>query len=413
MIYSRGIDIEGRNFFTRYWNRTFVRPLSKFKKLGGEVFYYDRHDLHLRKLEFNDFIDDDHWEQVREKNASILIDYSDDFFNVEDIIGFAKVLKERRIPNDRIFMLVMDPLWNEFATKHFANYGIKANISELPWLLYQCVRGFPEGLKKNPAKRTCFSMLSRNYRTWRLELFLNMLALGFDFNNTKSIVYSFHRVDPYEKIDYSIKDLFNDCDKLGFDRDMKRIRRWIKGTPYNIGSWDNKFFNGTYSAIKNSDINILIESHWDPYQTNDIRINFKQKYQPQEWAPSFLTEKFYKTILCQTPFLIVSTPYFLKDMKKLGYKTFPSIVNEQYDEIERDSQRSRTIASELVKLQRMPAFHFQTAVDKTQEAVIHNKEVMMEFHNRPVLTDEFLFLRKYINPLEFPNGVLDTEFVKG
>lgn len=410
MIYSRGLDLQKNNFIPSYWNKSFVKPLSKCVRKGGEIYFYDRHDYHQRKLNFDQFIDEEHWDDVRKRCASIVIDYADDFFNVTDMLHICKILVEKRIPSDRIFMITMDPLWTNFARKHFADHGLNAAVTELPYLLYQAVEQSLKQDVKNLEKKTRFSMLSRNYRPWRLELMLNLLSLNFDFDN--NISYSFHRFEPYQQINYSVNDLLKDAATLGFNSDDKKILRWIKQTPYDLGSSSNKFFNGTYSAIYNSDVHVLIESHWDPYQTNDIRINEGQLYKPYEWAPSFLTEKFYKAILCEVPFIVASTPGFLKDLQKLGYQTFDGLVDESYDNIEVDSHRSFAIAKEIKFLQKLDKTQFKKKLDTTTEAVKHNKEILNNFYSRPVMTDEFLFLRRYMNKNKFPSGTWDKEYIK-
>ena len=46
----------------------------------------------------------------------------------------------------------------------------------------------------------------------------------------------------------------------------------------------------------------------------------------------WVTEKICRTMFNYHPFVVLSTPYFLKNLKQLGYKTFDSIIDESYDE---------------------------------------------------------------------------------
>lgn len=412
MICSRGLDIAEQYFIPDYWNRRCFKPLSRCVPRKGDIYFYDRHDRHLRGLEFSQFIDTDHWNLVRLKLASIVIDFSDDFFNVRDIELIAQALVDHKIPESQIYMLVMDPLWTDFARRNFARYNLKINIAELPWLLYQAVRRFPTDLYRDPEQSKRFSLLSRNYRPWRLELMLNLLQQGVNIQDPDLMVYSFHRYEPYQNITFSHKDLKQDAAKLGFDISTHGILRWIKGVPYDLGSTSNKYFTGTYGTIINSDIHVLVESHWNPYQTEDIRIHESDRYAPDEWAPSFLTEKFYKAILCARPFIVVSTPYFLRDIHRLGYRTFPQLVEEHYDTLPNDAQRSRAIAREIHRLSTMDASEFQALVNNTTGIANRNRHKLMSYYNQPVITDEFLFLRKYMNKNQFPQGTWDKEFVK-
>lgn len=411
MIYSRGLDLWPHNFIPNYWNRKYFQRLSRCTPAEGDIYYYDRHDRHLRGLEFENFIDSPHWALVQQKHATIVIDFADDFFNAQDAERIAKALLDRRIPAEQIYMFVMDPLWTEFARNIFHARGLRIHIAELPWLLYQAVKRFPEPLHPRPDQRTRFSLLSRNYRPWRLELMLNLRAQGFPVDDAQQLSYSFHRHEPYQNITFSHKDLINDARNMGFDVSTAGIKSWIKGVPYDLGSANNKYFMGTYQTIADSHIHILVESHWDPYQTDDIRINEGKDYAPDAWAPSFLTEKFYKTVLCAVPFVVVSTPLFLRDLRKLGYHTFPQLIEEHYDLEMDDRTRSRMIAAELTRISRMDTELLHKLCNNACMAAHRNRIALLKYWRRPVITDQFLYLRRYMHRDQFPPGTWDKEFI--
>jgi hypothetical protein len=46
----------------------------------------------------------------------------------------------------------------------------------------------------------------------------------------------------------------------------------------------------------------------------------------------WVTEKICRTMFNHHPFVVLSTPHFLKNLKQLGYQTFDSIIDESYDE---------------------------------------------------------------------------------
>ncbi len=64
----------------------------------------------------------------------------------------------------------------------------------------------------------------------------------------------------------------------------------------------------------------------------------------------FLTEKIFKPIFFKHPFVLVTRPHTLKILKKLGYKTFEGIINEEYDQIEDDNDRMLAIVEEVDRL---------------------------------------------------------------
>ena len=63
----------------------------------------------------------------------------------------------------------------------------------------------------------------------------------------------------------------------------------------------------------------------------------------------FFTEKLLKPIWNLHPFILVSTPYCLKKLRELGFKTFHPFIDESYDSIEDDLERMKAIFAELDK----------------------------------------------------------------
>jgi len=92
---------------------------------------------------------------------------------------------------------------------------------------------------------------------------------------------------------------------------------------------------------------------------------------------SFLTEKTFRAIACQHPFIMMSRPHTLKHLRRFGYKTFAPYIDETYDDIEDDHERLLKI-SELVKnlCAKNPSF-WRDFVHGTKDIVKHNFEVLM------------------------------------
>lgn len=63
-----------------------------------------------------------------------------------------------------------------------------------------------------------------------------------------------------------------------------------------------------------------------------------------------LTEKIFKPIVVQRPFILVGAPGNLKYLKSYGFKTFDRWIDEGYDEIEDNDLRLQKIATEIEKL---------------------------------------------------------------
>lgn len=63
---------------------------------------------------------------------------------------------------------------------------------------------------------------------------------------------------------------------------------------------------------------------------------------------SFFTEKIAKPIIASRLFVVISGQYYLKNLKKLGFKTFDNIIDESYDS-EPDPEKRWSLALEQVE----------------------------------------------------------------
>jgi hypothetical protein len=89
----------------------------------------------------------------------------------------------------------------------------------------------------------------------------------------------------------------------------------------------------------------------------------------------FHTEKIVKPILARRMFIVFGGRYYLKNLQRLGFKTFDGIIDESYDN-EIDYQiRGRMICEQIQYLINQPQ---EEILDKIKPIVEHNKEVMLE-----------------------------------
>lgn len=104
---------------------------------------------------------------------------------------------------------------------------------------------------------------------------------------------------------------------------------------------------------------------------------------------SFYTEKTVKPILAKRLFLVASGQYFLKNLRRLGFKTFNGIIDESYD-----------LESDPAKRFDMVIEQMNYLINSSQEQILqsikpiveHNKQIMLNsdwsntFNNKLVLT---------------------------
>ena len=62
------------------------------------------------------------------------------------------------------------------------------------------------------------------------------------------------------------------------------------------------------------------------------------------------SEKIFKPIIYKLPFILYSTPFSLRQLRSLGYKTFGDFIDESYDEITDSEERIRVLNREVKRL---------------------------------------------------------------
>jgi hypothetical protein len=90
---------------------------------------------------------------------------------------------------------------------------------------------------------------------------------------------------------------------------------------------------------------------------------------------SFFTEKTVKPIMAERLFIVSSGRHFLKNLRKLGFKTFDGIIDESYDEVYGGYERNQMIKEQLMYLFDQPQ---EEIFAKIRPITEYNKQVMME-----------------------------------
>ena len=95
--------------------------------------------------------------------------------------------------------------------------------------------------------------------------------------------------------------------------------------------------------------NTSFSSNWKHYQETFLSVVSETIY---EGRNNFFSEKICKPIINLHPFIVMSTPYTLRKLKELGFKTFHPFINERYDHEEDIAVRTKLIFEELDNFQK-------------------------------------------------------------
>jgi len=354
----------------------------------SSIFWHDQHDHVIQNVPFDEAFPKGALEHLRnDRTSKILLFYGDEYYNLNDLTRWANHLREENILPEQLYIFCLDENWKKWTEKHLANLDFcGVNIQSFN-LLLNCV-----DVHKSLPLESKFSAFSRNYNKDRLEFFINLE----DKNLLTDFVYTFHNIHPYghPAKQIPLTTLYKDAHDKGYVG--KSLKRWIKGVPYTLpgNNVRGKLSPDIYEKIASSGINVVIESHFDPFWNFG---NDRDLVDFRDFSPAFPTEKTYKPIACDRPFIIFSTPEFLKEFRQLGYKTFHPYIDETYDTIEDNSARLKAIVSEIERLTNLPEEEYNIVIAECEKIAKHNKEVLIKEKSMIKLSDKFKWLEPLIN----------------
>lgn len=154
-----------------------------------------------------------------------------------------------------------------------------------------------------------FTVLNRTHKTWRATIMADMFRMDV-LNN------SYWSYGPGIETDDSENPI--EVDTVGKNLRWHR-QKFLAGTPVYCDGLDFNEQNDHSLSVpdhfKNAYCNIVVETHWDADQSNG----------------AFLTEKTYKPIKNGQLFVVAGAPGSLAALRSLGYRTFDSVINSDYD----------------------------------------------------------------------------------
>ena len=112
---------------------------------------------------------------------------------------------------------------------------------------------------------------------------------------------------------------------------------------------------------------------------------------PQSHKTIFeMSEKTYKALICQ-PFIHLGSYGVLKYMKSMGYKTFPELFDERYDEIINHKERLVAVVDSVEKVCKMDDSEFHHIYcNEIIPKVIHNRKLAKSKEIKEKIWDKFV-----------------------
>ena len=366
-IYSK----TGRCYSHDYEYQT-IRGLTNIDYNDEVIFYHHPYDKLQSNISLYNALDEANWEYLRNNPTVKLVHDNDsetfEIYFVEDVV---KTLTERNIQPSQLDITVMDENHKAFLIENLAKFNItEVQVKVRNYLLNHIII---------PTMRYKFSALSRNYRLWRLFVYFELAKreLLTHFN------YSFHNIHPYNNppVVYSIDKMVNDLTSIGVTDIPNNVMHWLEACPHELAESNqvtNKWSNVTYDTINSADFHLIIETHFDQKE-----YVLGSKEFDRNFSPSSVTEKCYKPIACVRPFIAFSTPYYLEDLRKLGFKTFSPFIDESYDRETNSITRVNMIVEEINRICLLNKEDYSALVDNCRMIAVENLEILKRKQNAP------------------------------
>jgi hypothetical protein len=375
LVYSKSGKKWGHDYvFTEYNKLTDVNLND-----DNITYYHHPYDSLMENIPLHNAVNGANWQHIKNNpTVRLMHDNNSETFDISFVNDVVKTIKMHEIDPAQLTLIVMDENHRDYLIRMLKTHEIEGvDIQVYNYLLTEVA--LPQ-YELSPTK--LFSSLSRNYRNWRLRLYVELLEKGILENN---FIYSFFNIWPYcnPPKTFSKSIMLEDLKKIGFTNITKDVKRWLKQCPHElptdtiVNSTDvlNKWSNITYDAIQSSNIHIIIETHYDQKGYSE------ETMYDRDFAPSSITEKAYKAIACRRPFIAFSTPFWLQDLRNLGFKTFSGIIDESYDRATDNSVRLNMIVNEIERISKLPADELNQLVTACQEIADYNYNKLVEKQN--------------------------------
>ena len=301
---------------------------------GGKTSKYENYESLF------DLLDSDYLEDLKNEKAFLLIDSSFEGYHDDWIFEFFHIeCKERNINPNYIIFVTGNSIVEDCYSDWLKNNPQQKNIKVVPYShfefdTYLLSNDLPPGNDNFPptfeehieykSKNKIVSFCNLNKKPRRHRI--NFYSLLHKNNLLKDGLVSMN--DFHESIEF--------CDYKLTDEETNEIKKTLPSLIYNTS---NETYDPNYYVTRFND-NVCLDSYFS--------VISEAQYEDTQ-RTIFLSEKIFKVMMCSHPFMVLGNKHSLKELKKLGYKTFDKWIDESYDEMD-DCRRFEKIVDNLKKI---------------------------------------------------------------
>lgn len=267
-----------------------------------------------------------------------------------------QIIKHLNLPNVEYILLVGGPNDIEEFNCVKQTRDISNNLTVLAAFYWEFSTKFNQGLLYRTHQGCIGKQKTKKFLSFNRRPSAHRIALLeklIEHNLLDEAFYSFSQFMPNNIP--NIKETYPNIAK--YNKDFPLMLNEIPGvTEYTrLGLDDIKYF-------EQSNFSVVTETLNDQVGVTGL-------------VPVYLSEKIFKCIIMQHPFIVVSTPGYLKVLRSRGYKTFHPYINEEYDNVSDSEQRLELIIDEVKRLCSMDAEEQVKWDNKVQPIVAFNKNI--------------------------------------
>ena len=157
------------------------------------------------------------------------------------------------------------------------------------------------------------------------------------------------------------------------------------GAPDLDDYMDTTEFDKNMPYLLDTDDDEVVNYHWEVKQ--EFFTDAYWNYVTESFVADYhaLTEKTYKPIVNLQPFVIVGASGSLKELRRQGYKTFSSVINEHYDLCQCNVTRLNEVIKVMTDLAKMSHEEHIEMMKEIKPILEHNQRVFFEKNWRDFL----------------------------
>ena len=80
------------------------------------------------------------------------------------------------------------------------------------------------------------------------------------------------------------------------------------------------------------------------------------------------------------PFLVVAPPYYLREIRNMGFKTFDGFIDESYDEELDDKIRLEKVIKEIIRISNIPIELLLNKLKEYEDVLLYNQMKLLSIN---------------------------------